>query len=321
MDAPNISVIVPMYNAESTIEKLLDSIMEQTLNDIELILIDDCSTDNTVQVVEKKLADQKLKNHIIKNKTNQGQSLSRRLGLSKASGRFISFIDADDWLEATMYEEMYETAHINDADIVTCNHYVEWENDVTIESNYKNDLIAGILTNEIAGSLWNKIIKKDLLDESIFWPKLNMGEDGAICIQTILKAKSIIHIDKPLYHYYINPSSTINKKGNEDYLTRSVGLKESSDIIFEVLNRYKCSSRYLDSILYRKVYINTIASPIANNRHIYNRIIKLYPEISVSKVISSRLPNLLKIRYILFRTRLYPYLHKIYTLFRFTKLI
>lgn len=316
MEAPILSIIVSMYNAESTIERLLDSVVEQTLNNIELILIDDCSNDNTAKIAEEKLAGQKLQYTLIKNEKNQGQSLCRKLGLSKASGDFISFIDADDWLEPSMYKLMHDTAEEKNADIVTCDHFLEYSNKTKeneIVSNYSTDLIDGILTNKVAGSLWNKIFKRDLFDSSIIWPKLNMGEDGAICIQLILKAKTIAHLDSPLYHYYINPNSTINRISKEDYLRRSVGLKESSDIIFKRLSQYGISNKYSLSILFRKVHINILASPIIDDKKSYKTILSLYPDLSIFKILYSSLSFSMKLRYMLFRTRLYPHLTKIKT--------
>lgn len=319
MATPYISIIIPMYNAESTIEKLLDSVIGQTLSNLELILIDDCSSDNSIKVVKKKLENQHINYLLIQNETNQGQSLSRRLGLTKASGDYVSFIDSDDWLDSTMYEEMYETAANNKADIVTCDHYIEFNNQSTIANNKSNDLIEGILTNKVAGSLWNKIFKRDLFDSSIMWPKLNMGEDGAICIQLILRTKTLKHINKPLYHYYINPISTINKKGKEDYLRRSIGLKESSDIIFNILQRHKLTAQYTESILFRKVYINLLSSAVVDDKKIYNQVIGMYPDLSFASVYFSRLPKTIKLRYILFRIRLYPYIYNIIKLIRSLK--
>lgn len=314
MEAPILSIIVPMYNAESSIERLLDSVRTQTLNNIELILIDDCSTDNSVKISEAKLEGQKLQYTLIKNQKNQGQSLCRKLGLSKASGKYISFIDADDWLEPTMYESMCTIAVKKNAEIVTCDHFNEFINknkESEIVSNFSNDLIDGILTNKVAGSLWNKIFKKDLFDSAIIWPKLNMGEDGAICIQMILKAKTIAHLDIPLYHYYIHPNSTINRISKEDYLRRSIGLKESSDIIFKCLKQYGISKKYSMSILFRKVHINILASPIIDDKNTYKSILRLYPELSIFRILFSSLSYSMKLRYMLFRTRLYPHLKKI----------
>lgn len=311
MESPLLSVIIPMYNAESTIEKLLDSVNNQTLDNIEIILIDDCSKDNTLKIAEAKLSTIKHRYTLIKNEKNQGQSLCRRLGLSKASGKFISFIDADDWLEPNMYKIMHDTAEEKNAEVVICDYFLEYANKINIVSNSCGDLIDGILTNKVAGSLWNKIFKKDLFDTSTIWPKLNMGEDGAICIQMILKAKSIQHISQPLYHYYINPDSTINKSNKNDYLRRSIGLKESSDILFKILQEYRLTDKYKKAILFRKVYVNILSSAIVDDKEVYNLITKMYPDLSLFRICFSKLPQSIKMRYVLFRSRLYPLFFKL----------
>lgn len=306
-----LSAIIPIYNAEKTIEKCLGSVLNQTLADIELVLVDDCSTDNTIKLIEEILSKQQCRYKLIKNEINRGQSQCRKIGLSHSSGRYISFIDSDDWIEPNMYERMYDEAIKTNADIVTCDYYVESKDGISIWNNNCLDLIDGILTYKIAGSLWNKIFKRSLFEEDIKWPKLNMGEDGAINIQLILKAKSIKHISKPLYHYYINPNSTINRRGKEDYLKRSIGLKESSDIIFDNIHKNDLQDKYEEAILFRKVYVNILASAMVTDTKFYKAIINLYPELSIEKVLFSQLPYSIKLRYLLFRTRLYPYLYKL----------
>ena len=113
-----VSVIVPIYNAEQYLEKCLDSIVNQTLKDIEIILIDDGSTDSSAEICKTYLTDSRVSYY---HKENAGAVMARRDGISFAKGEYIGFVDSDDWVETSMYETMYMEAKKNNADIVFCN--------------------------------------------------------------------------------------------------------------------------------------------------------------------------------------------------------
>lgn len=113
-----VSVIVPIYNAEKYLEQCLDSIVNQTLKDIEIILIDDGSTDGSADICKKYLTDERVSYY---HKENEGLAAARDDGMLKATGEYIGFVDSDDWLELDMYEKMYEAARSNNSDVAFCN--------------------------------------------------------------------------------------------------------------------------------------------------------------------------------------------------------
>ena len=113
-----VSIIVPVYNVESYLDKCLNSLVNQTLKDIEIIVINDGSTDNSQKIIDK--YSKKYKNIINITKENGGVSEARNLGLEKASGEYIGFLDSDDWIEPDMYELMYQKAKTENFDIVAC---------------------------------------------------------------------------------------------------------------------------------------------------------------------------------------------------------
>ena len=115
---PKVSVIVPIYNAEKYLVQCLDSIVNQTLCDIEIILIDDGSTDGSAEICKNYLSDERVTYY---HKENEGLAAARDDGMLRATGEYIGFVDSDDWLELNMYEEMYQAAKGNDADVVFCN--------------------------------------------------------------------------------------------------------------------------------------------------------------------------------------------------------
>ena len=113
-----VSVIVPIYNAEKYLEQCIDSIINQTLKDIEIILIDDGSTDSCSEICKKYLSDSRVTYY---RKENEGLAAARADGIARANGEYIGFVDSDDWIKPYMYEKMYNAAKSNDSDIVFCN--------------------------------------------------------------------------------------------------------------------------------------------------------------------------------------------------------
>lgn len=121
-----ISIIVPVYNVEKYLNKCIDSIINQTYKNIEIILVDDGSTDNSGKICDEYLLrDSRIK---VIHKNNGGLSSARNEGINISSGEYIGFVDSDDWVEPNMYEEMYKKILYSNADIVDCGYWKEYEN-------------------------------------------------------------------------------------------------------------------------------------------------------------------------------------------------
>ena len=214
---PLISVIIPVYNVESYLEKCLDSIINQTYKNLQIILIDDGSTDNCKAICGKY---QKLDRRIIViHQENQGLSNARNKGLDIAKGSLIAFVDSDDFLEPTMYEELYNNMRENDSDIAICNfyridkhgakttlHFRETEFVSTNKTKFSN------IQNEY-GSLtvyaWNKLYKRKIFD-NIRYPDGKVYEDSFILCDILAKATKVSYLLKPLYNYVYRPDSITN---------------------------------------------------------------------------------------------------------------
>lgn len=240
-----VSIIIPVYNNENTIVRCLDSVINQTYKNIEIIVINDGSTDNSKRIVEKYI--DKI---IFIDNSNHGVSFSRNIGLSKSTGEYITFLDADDWLEEYMIEKLVKCKENNKVDIIRFNYYIDTfeknknsKNIMCVEENIKNirltincDIINYFITNKLEGYVWaiffdRKIINK--FDDSIL-----IMEDFLFVIESLMKAKTIYFYDEALYHYCINNKSitksvsNIHKKINDLIL---VGL--SVQEIFENYNK------------------------------------------------------------------------------------
>ena len=210
-----ISIIVPMYNAESTISNTIEHILQQTYKNWELILIDDGSTDQTYSICNKYLNDD---NRIVLKKVeNGGPSKARNLGLRYAKGEYVTFCDADDYFDINFLDNMLSVLQVdNDIDLVICSYksYSKKEKNLYNTTELTSQEIAyQCLDNEkIAGYLWNKMFKNDIIkkhkirfDEEIF-----CCEDLLFIIKYIEKSKKAYYIDKELYYHTNQPSSIIN---------------------------------------------------------------------------------------------------------------
>lgn len=146
---PNVSIIVPIYNGELYIKKCIESLLEQTLQNIEIILIDDGSTDNSKEIIDSySKLDKRIKSIFQK---NSGPSTARNIGIKNATGEYITFVDADDWVNKETYSELYDRASENNVDVAFCALYYEYPDDITKNfiSNYpiKSNVILNVSVN------------------------------------------------------------------------------------------------------------------------------------------------------------------------------
>lgn len=202
----SISMIVPAYQAERTLARCLDSLVNQTLQDIEIIVVNDGSTDQTREILNTYVA--KYSDKIIAiNQENQGVSMARNHALSVATGEYIGFLDSDDYVELDMLNTMYQKAISSNYDMVACDviaHYPD--RDVLIPSNvHDQQEIKGLLIDAYA-VLWNKIFKRDCIKELQFKPNV-WYEDVLFLYQAYLKLSTVGSVSKTFCHYLQNEGS------------------------------------------------------------------------------------------------------------------
>lgn len=203
-----VSVIVPVYNVEKYLDKCLDSLANQTLKDIEVIVVNDESPDNSQKIIDKYAK----KYHHIHGylKKNGGVSDARNFGLSKATGDYIAFVDGDDYVAYNMYELMYKKAKSGNFDIVACNLNYVYEDGKIIEVSSK---INSDTTNikktyvNMYPCVWNKIYKKQLFKNNISFKKGVWYEDVDFLYKLMPYVKTIGVVNKPLNQYVQRPGS------------------------------------------------------------------------------------------------------------------
>lgn len=220
---PKVSIIVPVYNASAYIEKCVRSLFEQTFTEIEYIFVNDCTPDNSIQILERTLedyAERKAQVVIIDNENNLGAAGAKNAGMKAATGEYMMFADSDDWLDKDGVEKMYEFAKQNDLDIAYSNFYGGYgreENDVAVEPDCDNYLegLRVFLTNKLQGVMWNKIIKRDFFLSCNEWfiEGANVHEDLGLCIRLFAHKPKISHDSIAFYHYFMgNTNSVLRSK-------------------------------------------------------------------------------------------------------------
>ena len=267
-----ISIIIPVYNVEKYLKQCLNSIINQTYNNLEIILIDDGSTDNSGNICDYY---SKIDNRIyVIHKENEGQSIARNLGIKLAKGEYIGFLDSDDWIEEDMYSFLFENIEKHKADIISCSLFFEYqsktivprkENDniIIFDKNNKNNLVRNFLLHKIYdGAVWNKLYKRKLFNNIIF-PINQYYEDNFIVFDLLNAAKKIILTNKVFYHYRQHDNSTTKSFSPKKYIDDMKAIKHNIKVIkknypefIKLAEQEKllCYFKWLDIIIFSNDY-------------------------------------------------------------------
>jgi glycosyltransferase involved in cell wall biosynthesis len=218
-----ISILIPVYNAEKYIKRCLDSVLAQTYKNIEIVIMDDGSTDTSSSILEK----YKQKNKIVRviSHENQGVSGARNRLISESKGEYILFVDSDDFILDCMVEKLYKKAESSGADLSMCkfSYYYEENNKERLkETHFPKEMVTSsveaiklFLSGRITGHLWNKLIKRSLFIENnlAFSRELISYEDAPIVLKLLEHAGTITFVDESLY-YYLQRSHSLTTKTN-----------------------------------------------------------------------------------------------------------
>lgn len=229
-----VSVIVPVYNVENYIKKCLDSLVNQTLDEIEIIIVDDGSPDSSSEIVNEYI--QKFSKIKYYKKENGGLSDARNYGLQYASGKYIAFLDADDYVDINMYKKMYEKAKKEDSDMVECNFYWSYakknKKDIGQKYNGKKEML-----EKARVVAWNKLYKKEVIDRAnIIFPKGLRYEDVEFFYKLIPYLDKVSFIKEPMVYYVQRKESIIN--------TQNERTKEIFIVLENVIEYYKSKNMY-----------------------------------------------------------------------------
>ena len=225
-----VSIIVPIYNSEKNIKQCIDSIVNQTYNNVEIVLVNDGSKDNSLMICEE--YGKKYNNIKVIDKTNNGVSEARNDGIKNSTGDYIVFIDSDDYIDENMVEEIMKYSQY---DYVVFGYYIRTSNNdyevlpenkkyESLES-FSNDFCK-LYCNNLINSPCNKLFKKDLITS--FFPKnMSMGEDLIFNLNYLKNCSSIKCLSFPLYNYIISKSESLSNKYNSNAVENSLLLQKS----------------------------------------------------------------------------------------------
>lgn len=247
-----VTIIVPVYNVASYLNKCLDSILNQTYNNIEIIAIDDGSTDDSYKILKKYQDNNSDKITIIK-QTNHGQAYARNIGLNNANGDYIAYVDADDYIDKAMIKSMMKKFDSNDIEIVMCDYYKEFDSKNMehipliqhFNASNKKQYILG-MTGPVC-----RIFRKELLVENkIKFPEGQIFEDIAVIPFVCALSKKSAYINEPFYHYVQRKGSSLN---TVVYDKRLEDIYNALDILTQHFVKTKMYNEYKDEIEY--IYI------------------------------------------------------------------
>jgi glycosyltransferase involved in cell wall biosynthesis len=254
-----ISIIVPIYNVAEYLEECIQSILVQRMNSIEIILVDDGSTDGCAELCD--FYAEKDRRIIVIHKENGGLVSARKEGLKRATGKYIAYVDGDDWIEPNMFEKMYHILLEENVDIIMCGRYensVIWERQVFHgipagkydKKRMISDVYPRMIVNEtffewgVFPGVWDKLFRRECLEkyQMSVDNRISMGEDAACTYPCILNANSIFILHECLYHYRQSEFSMVRKK---------------SDDIKSVRNSYK-------------ILFHSVLEQFENEKHIFD---------------------------------------------------
>ena len=272
-----LSIIVPVYNmaADGKLEYCLNSLLNQTISDFEIIAVDDASTDESPQILLDYAAHYPDVLKVFLCKENKKQGGAKNFGLKHAKGKWIGFIDSDDWIAPDMYEKLLKKAKETGADMVACNYHLTHEHSDAIGQVVRTHYEAqtGPLDEEKyklllldSGSLVIKIYKRRLIyDCGMEFPEHMFYEDNAIANAIVLKATNFAYVDEPLYAYYQHNTSTVHTITKErcEHRKEAARRMRQHAIEFDYLDKYHEEIEFKFTVLF---YVNTLFSYLQGTR-------------------------------------------------------
>lgn len=238
MKIPQISIIMPVYNAAATVRRMVDSIIAQTFNDWELIAVDDGSTDDSGDILDiYGKSDPRIR---VIHKSNRGVASARQVGMELARGIYTIHADSDDFVEPDMLDDMLSKAISDDADIVIADYYTELKDGqiqhiVQRLSSYEPDaVLKALYAKGLFGGLWHKLIKKSAYDkaQAAFIPGIDYCEDMLVLTKIIARSNpKISYIPKAFYHYVVNPDSLTQRVSSKGLESMKRFHAEASEIL------------------------------------------------------------------------------------------
>jgi glycosyltransferase involved in cell wall biosynthesis len=264
---PKISIIIPVFNSEKFLNQCLYSLIKQTFNDIEIICVNDGSTDTSQKILEEwHLNDYRIQ---IIDQSNKGPSAARNAGILQARGEYIWFVDSDDWVELNACESLYKTAKERDADIVsfraegTQHGYKKSEEGEIDTITYSPDGAEAALLPNSTGYVWDKLFKRSLISENqIFFPEeIRYCEDNAFRLTCYFCSKCSVDTTEILYHYRTTGNSLSSWPSVSKHLDRVIN---GEIVTHRMLSKTPQYQKHIDKLYYGSIcwLYSTLFNPL-----------------------------------------------------------
>ena len=292
-----VTVILPVYGVAEYIEKCTQSLLAQTLDEMEFIFVDDHGPDDSIDIVKRTIAGHPREGQFrfLKPEHNLGAGMARNFAIPEAQGQYIAFVDSDDWIEPTMFEELYNEAMAKGGvDICYCQAAKDYLDGQPTEILKNPDVEAGEMTREkrsyflqnYVSLFWTFIFKRELIENNgIRYPEDRSADDSYFVSANLMLATSLAHVDKPFYHYLIRPGSVTSTKDSTKYQKRLSTFRKLLQFAKDkgVYAEYK---HEVDFIYIKKGYMSSVFNYVSNSlepktstlREIYDELLNQVPD-------------------------------------------
>lgn len=271
-----VSVILPVYGVAQYIEKCTQSLLDQTLQEMEFIYVDDHGPDNSIELVKNMISGHPRESQFVflKPEHNMGAGMARNFAIPQAKGEYVAFVDSDDWIEPNMFEELYnEAMKQGGVDLCYCQAAKDYLDGQPTEILKNPEIEPGELTDEkrryflthYVSLFWTFIYKRKMIERyGIRYPESRSADDSFFVTSNLLLAASAAHVDKPFYHYLIRPGSVCTTKDSTKYQKRLETFRSLMAFLKEkgVYDKYKAE---IDFIYFKKGYLTSVFNYVYNS--------------------------------------------------------
>lgn len=285
-----VSFVVAIYKVSSFVEQCVRSLYGQTLEDIEIVLVDDCTPDDSIDIALRTLEDfpnRKSQVRVIRHDHNMNLPQTRWDGIEAATGEYIILIDGDDYVDERMAEMLYAEAVKTDADMVVCDHWLCTSTDSRVRRMAPNGALgngdnikADIINLNVPVNVWCKLVRRSVYtDNDIVWPLKGYAEDVVVSTVTAYYAKRIAYVAEPLYYYRYNPKSYSRGLDEETRLRLFEDYKVNWQILYQFMSREHLLEEYEEGVFKGKMRVKKHLLPLVSKRKYRRLYFNTFPEI------------------------------------------
>lgn len=321
---PKVSIIIPIWGVERYIERCAKSLFEQSFDSIEYIFVNDCTPDNSIQILHDIIElypNRKNNIRIINHDKNKGVLEARHTGIRHASGDYIIHCDSDDWVDNNWIEALYKETELKGADLVWCDYFKNFSDDQEIRISMataleKSESLKSVLSTERIGSLWSSLVKRNIVTHKDIIPaKGNYGEDVMLIMQYIIYCKKQAYLNNAFYHYRVNNQSITQNQDKEIIYRNMESMIEHNKMIQDI-----CASngflKVIKPVSLGRMFRakDKILQLYSNDSEAAKAWKKFHSELSYFNLIESNLSVKQKIYGTIIFSGLYPVVNKLYNI-------